>query len=338
MLISLYRDGHSVKAVILTGYGSPDLFALQDVAKPVPRDNEVLVQVHAVSINSWDWEILVAKPFVNRLMAGLFKPGRIKILGCDIAGTIEQVGSKVKQFQPGDAVFGDISHCHWGGFAEYVCVPEHKNALTLKPDSMTFAQAAAIPQAGVLALQGLRKGNIDSAQQVLINGASGGVGSFAVPIAKSYGAEVTGVCSTKKIDFVQSLGADHVIDYTQQDFTVERERYDLILDVQGHRSIFDYKRALRPNGRYIMVGGASKLVNQLFWLGPWLSLLGNRKLSLLLHKPNARDIDILKTLFEQGILQPVIDKTFPLSETAQAMRYYGERHARGKVVITVMEL
>ena len=238
-----------MKAIVLTRYGSPDFFELREVAKPAPKDHEALIKVHAASVNSWDWEILIAKPFVNRLMVGLLKPTKIKVLGCDVAGIIEQVGRHVKQFQPGDAVFGDISRCGWGGFAEYVCVAENKNALTRKPTNMTFEQAAAIPQAAVLALQGLRKGQIDKAQRVLINGASGGVGSFAVPIAKSFGADVTGVCSTQKMDFVRSLGADHVIDYTQEDFTKNRQQYDLILDVQGHHSIFDYRRALTTNGR-----------------------------------------------------------------------------------------
>lgn len=324
-----------MKAIVLTRYGSPDYFERQEVAKPTPKDNEVLIRVHAVSINSWDWEILIAKPFVNRMMAGLVKPSKIKILGCDIAGRIEEVGRNVTKFKIGDGVFGDISHCHWGGFAEYVCVPENKNALTLKPENMTFEQAAAIPQAAVLALQGLRKGNIEQAQKVLINGASGGVGSFAIPMAKSFGAEVTGVCSTRKLDFVKSLGSDHVIDYTQADFTSNGQQYDLILDVQGHHSIFDYKRVLTATGRYVMVGGSSKLVNQLFLLGPVLSMTSRKKLTLLLHKPDAKDLDHIKSLIEAGKLQPVIDKTFPLNETAEAMRYYGAGCARGKVVITV---
>lgn len=324
-----------MKAIVLTKYGSPDFFELQEVAIPSPKDNEVLIRIHAVSINSWDWEILIAKPFINRFMVGLFKPSRIKILGCDISGTIEEVGCQVTQFQPGDEVFGDISHCHWGGFAEYVCVPVNKNALTLKSANLSFEQAAAIPQAGVLALQGLRKGKIDSAQKVLINGASGGVGSFAVPMAKSYGAEVTGVCSTDKTDFVRSLGADHVIDYSKEDFTRNNDQYDLILDVKGYHSIFDYKRKLNANGSYVMVGGSSKIVNQLFLLGPWLSLTGNRKLSLLIHKPNATDIDVIKTLIDTGKIKPIIDRTFPLSDTADAIRYYAEGHVKGKVVITV---
>lgn len=324
-----------MQASILTNYGSADFFVLQDVAKPTPKDNEVLIDVHASSINSWDWEILQGKPFVNRIMVGLRKPTRIKILGCDIAGRIEAVGRNVTQFQAGDEVFGDISHCGWGGFAEYVCVPSNKNALASKPGSLTFEQAAAIPQAAVLALQGLRKGRIDQAKKLLINGASGGVGSFAIPLAKSFGAEVTGVCRTQKMVFVRSLGADHVVDYTQDDFTLNVRRYDLILDVQGHHSIYDYRRALSLKGRYVMVGGASKLLNQLFFLGPWISFVSGKKFGLLLHKPNAGDLATLTTLYEAGTICSHIDKCYPLAEVTEAVRYYEAGHVKGKVVITI---
>jgi NADPH:quinone reductase-like Zn-dependent oxidoreductase len=230
-----------MKALTFHKYGSHEALNLEEVEKPTPKDNEVLVKVKAASINSWDWELLQGKPFVNRMMFGLLKPKKINILGCDIAGRIEAVGKKVKQFKLGDEVFGDLSAGGWGGYAEYVCSRE--NELTLKPVSMTFEQAAAVPQAGLLALQGLRKGQlqlnktnqeqINPAQKVLINGASGGSGTFAVQIAKSFGAEVTGVCSTKKMDFVRSLGADHVIDYAREDFTKNGQQYDLILDAQA---------------------------------------------------------------------------------------------------------
>lgn len=333
-----------MKACVLTSYGSPNYLELRDESKPLPQDDEVLIKVQAVSINSWDWEILNGKPLINRMLAGWRKPTKIKILGCDIAGRVEAVGKNVTQFQPGDEVFGDISRCGWGGFAEYVCASE--NAVVLKPASMTFEQAAAVPQAGLLALQGLQKGNIQPeqinqgqispGQKVLINGASGGVGSFAVQMAKSYRAEVTGVCRTSKMDFVRTLGADHIIDYTQQDFARYGQQYDLILDEQGHHSIFDYKRVLSSNGRYVMVGGSSKLVNQLFLLGPWISLIYGKKMGLLLHKPNANDLD-METLFESGKVTPVIDKHYPLSETAEAMRYFGEGHVKGKVVINIVE-
>lgn len=322
-----------MKAVVFEKYGPPDVLEPREVEKPAPKDNEVLIEMHAASVNSWDWDLLRGTPLVNRLLAGLLKPRRIKILGCDIAGRVEAVGKKVKQFHPGDEVFGDISRGGWGGFAEYVCARE--NALARKPASMTFEEAAAVPQAAVLALQGLRKGKIQQGQTVLINGASGGVGSFAVPMAKSFGAEVTGVCSTKKLDFVRLLGADHVIDYTQEDFTKNGRRYDLILDVRGYHSIFDYKRALNPKGRYVMVGGASSLVNQLLFVGPWILMSSGKKMSLLLHKPNVNDLDYVKTLVEAGKVVPVVDKCFPLSQTAEAFRYFGGGKAKGKVVITM---
>ena len=326
-----------MKASVLTNYGSANFFELQEVAKPTPKDNEVLIKNYASSVNSWDWEILMGRPFVNRLMVGLRKPTRIKILGCDIAGRIEAVGRNVKQLQPGDEVFGDISHCGWGGFAEYVCVPANANALALKPASMTFAQSAAVPQAAVLALQGLRQGKIERARKVLINGASGGVGSFAVPMAKSYDAEVTGVDSQGKLEFLRSLGADHVIDYQQQDFTRNGQQYDLILDVQAHHSIIDYKRALSANGIFVMAGGSSALASQLLLLGPLMSMMGSQKLGLLMHKPDANDLDIMKTLIEAGKTEPVIDKSYPLSEVAEAVRYYEVGGFKGKIVITIRE-
>ncbi len=326
-----------MKASVLTNYGSPDFFDLQEVAKPVPKDNEVLIKIYASSINSWDWEILIGKPFVNHLMAGLRKPSRIKILGCDIAGLIEVVGKNVKQFKTGDEVYGDLSHCGWSGFAQYVCVPANKNVLAIKPTSLSFEETAAVPQAAVLALQGLRKGNIKKAHKVLINGASGGVGSFAVPMAKFYGAEVTGVCRSSKMDFVSSLGADHVIDYTREDFIRNGQQYDLILDVQAHHSIFDYKRALSAKGYFVMVGGASSLVNQLFLLGSWISLISGKKMGLLLHKPAAKDLEIMKTFFKAGTVTPVIDRRYPLSKVAEAFRFYGQGHVKGKIVITMVE-
>lgn len=322
-----------MKAVVLKKYGTPDFFELIEVKKPVPKDNKVSIKVHAVSINSWDWEILIAKPFVNRVMVGLLKPTRIKILGCDIAGQIEAVGSNVKQFQPGDAVFGDLSRSGWGGFAEYVCANE--NALTRKPANMTFEQAAAVPQAGLLALQGLQyKSSIQSGQRVLINGASGGVGTFAVQIAKAFGAEVTGVCSTGKMDSVLALGADHVIDYTQEDFTRNGQCYDRILDVKGFHSIFDYKRALKPGGIYVMAGGCSSLINQVMFLGPLISLTSYKKMGLLLHKAN-KGLNELIELIESEKVSPVIDKRFTLNEVPEAMQYFGEGRARGKVVVTI---
>ncbi len=325
-----------MKASVLTRYGSPDYFELKEVEKPIPKDNEVLVKIYSASVNSWDWEILIARPFVNRLMVGLLKPTKIKILGCDIAGRVEAVGKNVKLLKSGDEVFGDLSGSGWGGFTEYVCAPE--DALALKPASLTFEQAAAVPQAALLALQGLRKGKIkqghtQSAQKILINGAGGGVGSFAIQIAKTFGADVTGVDSTEKMDMMRSIGADHVIDYTQQDFTKNGQHYDLILDVMAHHSIFDYKRALNPNGIYVMVGGATAIVNQLLFLGPWITMFGNKKMSLLFHKPN-KGLDFMKELLDTGKVIPVIDRRYSLADVAEALRYFGEGHVKGKIVIT----
>jgi len=321
-----------MKAIVYERYGSPDVLELKEVEKPVPKDNEILIKVYAASVNDWDWGLLRGKPFVNRLLFGLLKP-KIKILGVDIAGQVEAVGRNVKKFQPGDEVFGDISGCGWGGFAEYVCALE--NALSLKPASITFEEAAAVPQAAVLALQGLRdKRQIQPGQKVLINGAGGGAGTFAVQIAKSFGAEVTGVDSTSKLDMMRSIGADQVIDYTREDFTKNGQRYDLILDFAAYHSIFDYKRALSPKGIYVMVGGSSARIFQVMFLGPWISMTGSKKMGILMHKPN-KDLAFMKELFEAGKVVPIIDRRYPLNETAEALRYFGEGHARGKVVITM---
>ena len=321
-----------MKAIVFTKYGPPDVLQLKEVEKPTPKDDEVLVKVHAASVNSYDWELL-SGTFFSRLFFGLLKP-KIKILGVDIAGRVEAVGRNVKQFQPSDEVFGDISACGWGGFAEYVCASE--NALALKSASMTFEQVAAVPQATVLALQGLRdKGQIQPGQKVLINGGGGGVGTFAVQIAKSFGADVTGVDSTKKLDMMRSIGADLVIDYTQEDFTKNGQRYDLILNVAAYGSIFDYRRALSPKGIYVMTGGSVARIFQTGLLGPWISMTGSKKMGSLMHKPNNRDLVFMNELLEAGKITPVIDRRYPLSEVAEALRYFGEGHAQGKVVITV---
>lgn len=321
-----------MKAMTYEKYGSPDVLQLTELATPSPKDNEVLVKIQAASVNSWDWDLLRGIPFLNRL-GGLFTP-RNKILGCDIAGYVEAVGRNVKEFKPGDEVFGDLSGCGFGGFAEYVCASE--DALILKSAGMTFEQAAAIPQAGALALQGLRdKGKIQKGQKVLINGAGGGVGTFAVQIAKWYGAEVTGVDSTGKLDMLSSLGADNVIDHTQEDFTKKGRLFDLVLDVVTYRSIFDYRRVLGPNGIYVMLGGGSwSRVYQTVLLGPIISLTGSRKMRLLILKPN-KDLAVMKQLFETGKVKPVIDKCYPLNEVSEAFRYFGKGQAKGKVVITV---
>ncbi len=322
-----------MKGVVYTRYGPPDVLALREVEKPAPKDNEVLIKVHAASINSWDWDMLTGRPFEYRLVSGLLRPTKTKILGCDIAGRIETVGRNIKQFHPHDDVFGDLCEGSWGGFAEYVCARE--NELALKPAGMTYEEAAATPQAGLLALQGLcDKREIKPQQRILINGAGGGVGTFAIQMAKSLGADVTGVDSTGKLDMMRSLGADHVIDFTQEDFTKNGRCYDLILDVKTDRSIFDYRRALNSGGIYVTVGGQSARILQLVFLGSLISMTGSKKLTLIMHKPN-KDLNILNELFESGKVKPVIDRCFPLSETAEAFQYFGEGHFKGKVVITV---
>ena len=289
-----------------------------------------MIKIHAASVNSWDWDLLRGKPFLNRL-GGLLKP-KYKILGADIAGRVEAIGREVNHISVGDEVFGDISWCGWGGFAEYVCV--NAEALTLKPASMTFEEAAAIPQAGVLALQGLRDiGQIHEAKKVLINGAGGGVGTFALQIAKLYGAEVTCVDSKKKLDTLKSIGADHVIDYTEEDFAQKGQFYDLILDVVGTRSIFDYKRVLNPKGRYVMIGGSTSRILQLLILGPMIYKTESKKMAILIHKPNKNDQNFLKELFVAGKLVPIIDRRYSLHQVEEAILHLGEGNVKGKVVV-----
>jgi len=334
-----------MKAIVYTKYGPPDVLHLQEVEKPTPKEDEALVKIHATSINAADLEILRGN--WSARFGGPLKPIH-KILGSDIAGRIEAVGRNVKQFQPGDAIWGDLSFpLDFGAFAEYVCVPE--KALRLKPARMTFEEAAAIPSAGANALQNLRgvgssspsfllsdKGEIQPGQKVLINGAGGGVGTFAVQIAKSLGAEVTGVDSPYKLDMLRSIGADHVIDYTREDFTKSGQRYDFIFDVVASRSIFDYKRALSREGIFVMVGGSGAAILQAFLLGPLISMTGSKKVGIVMWKPNNQeDLAILQELFEVGKVVPVIDRSYPLSEVPEALRYLEAGHAKGKVVITV---
>jgi NADPH:quinone reductase-like Zn-dependent oxidoreductase len=322
-----------MKAILYTEYGSPEVLELKETAKPIPRDDEVLVKVHAASVNSGDLHLLRAEPFLTRLYSGLLKP-KFNILGADIAGQVEEVGKNVKQFKPGDEVFGDISTCTWGGFAEYVCARE--NALALKPANISFEEAASVPMAAVTALQGLRgKGNIQSGQKVLINGASGGVGTFAVQIAKSFGAEVTAVCSTGNKDMAHSIGADHVIDYTHEDFTQNGHRYDLIIAANGYHPISDYRRVLNPMGTYVMTGGSMNQLSQAMFQGPWISMTGKQKMGNLLAKPNHEDLVFMKGLLESRKVKPVIDRSYPLAEVPQALQYLEEGHAKGKVVIKV---
>lgn len=320
-----------MKTVVYTKYGPPDVLQIKELPKPTPTDDEVLIKIEAVSVNRSDWETLIGKPLYARI-GGLLRP-RLHILGSDIAGRVEAVGSNVKRLQPGDEVFGDILG-RMGGFAEYVCVRER--VLALKPAGMTFEEASTIPQAAVIALQGIRdKGQVQPGQKVLINGAGGGTGTFAVQLAKLYGAEVTGVDNTGKLDFMRSLGADHVIDYTREDFTKNGKQYDLILDVIAHRSVFAYKRALRPNGSYYAAGGSVATAFQILLLGPWIRRITGKKIRYLIVQPNLKDMAHMTELCEAGKVVPVIARRYPLSEVPEALRYLGEGRARGKVVITV---
>jgi len=316
----------AMKAIVYHVYGSPDVLALAEIAKPVVKEDHVLIKVCAASVNPHDWHFLTGTPYLARLMAGPLKP-KHKVLGVDVAGRVEAVGANVTQLQPGDAVLGSDDH---GGFAEYASVPAAQVAL--KPASMSFEQAAAIPLAGLTALQGLRDhGRLEPGQRVLINGASGGVGSFAVQIAKAWGAQVTGVCSTRNLDLVRSLGADAVIDYTQEDFAQTGVRYDLIFDAARKRSFADCKRALGPGGIYVTTEVSPTLLLQ----AGWVSLTGSQKMVSMLTRPNQEDLLVINELFEAGKVVPVIDRRYPLSEVPEAIRHIGAGHARGKVVITV---
>jgi NADPH:quinone reductase-like Zn-dependent oxidoreductase len=322
-----------MKAIVCPKYGSPDVLELREVEKPTPGDGEVLLKVHAAALNAADWHIMRADPFLVRLAFGFRKP-KYSILGADVAGRVEAVGKNVTQFKPGDEVFGDLFESGLGAYAEYACARE--NGLVLKPSNVTFEQAAAIPLAAVTALQALRDGGkIKSGQKVLINGASGGVGIFAVQIAKWFGADVTAVCSTRNLDMVRALGADKVIDYKKEDFTQGRERYDLIVAVNGYHPISAYKRALNPSGIYVMIGGSGTQMWEAMLLGPWISMTGNKKMGNMLAKPRQKDLLFLKELLEAGKLKPVIDRSYTLSEVPDAIRYLEGEHAKGKIVITV---
>jgi NADPH:quinone reductase-like Zn-dependent oxidoreductase len=322
-----------LKAVVYNNYGSPDVLKFKDVKTPTPNDNEVLVKIKATSINSWDWDLLTGIPYEYRFLSGLLKPKKNNILGCDIAGCIESVGKNVTKLKLGDEVFGDLSDGGWGGFAEYVCADE--NELALKPANISFAEAAASLQAGLLALQAFqKKTDLKLGDRILINGACGGVGTFAIQIARTLGVEITAVDCTKKLEMMTSLGADHVIDYTKEDFTKNGERYDLILDVKTDRSIFDYKRVLTSNGVYVTVGGKTSRLLQLAVLGPLIKKKENKLLTLIIYKPN-KDINKLCSFIEAGKVKPVIDKCFQLSETADAFRYFGQGHFKGKVVVVL---
>ncbi len=319
-----------MKAIIYTEYGPPEVLQLKEVEKPAPKDNEVLIRVHAASVNAGDWHLLRGKPFLVRLMGyGFLKPKR-QILGWDAAGRVEAIGGKVTQFQPGDEVFGFCK----GAFAEFVCTSEEN--MVPKPVNLTFEEAAAVPVAALTALQGLCEGGkLHPGQKVAINGASGGVGTFAVQIAKSFGAEVTAVTSTGNVEQAWSLGADFVIDYTKEDFTKNGRQYDRILAANGYHPISAYSRAVAAGGIYVMTGGSTAQMFQTTLFGPWNSMTGKRKMGGVMTKPNKKDLLLLKELLEAGKIKPVIDRRYPLSGVSEAIRYVEAGHARGKVVITM---
>jgi NADPH:quinone reductase-like Zn-dependent oxidoreductase len=320
-----------MKAVVYTRYGSPDVLRFMDVEKPAPKDNQVLVKVRAVSLNRSDWEALRGKPAYARI-TGPFRP-RHHILGSDIAGRVEAAGRTATNFQPGDDVFADILG-YMGGFAEYVCVPER--ALAPMPAGMTYEEAAALPQAGAIALQGIwDKGQIQPGQKVLINGAGGGSGMYAVQLAKLRGAEVTGVDNAEKLEFIRSLGADHVIDYTRADFARNGRSYELILDLAAHRSVLAYKGSLVPGGRYLYVGGSAATLLQVLLIGPLLGRAEGKKLRLLAVRSGAQRLAPLVGLCQAGKIATVIDRRYRLSEVPEALRYLGEGHAKGKLVAIV---
>jgi NADPH:quinone reductase-like Zn-dependent oxidoreductase len=320
-----------MKAVVYTRYGSPDVFRFTDVERPAPKDNELLVKVHAVSLNASDWEVLRGKPLYARVM-GPFRPRR-HVLGSDIAGRVEAAGRSTTKFQPGDEVFADLLGS-MGGFAEYACVPE--SALARMPAGMSYEEAAALPQAGAIALQGIRdNGQVQPGQKVLINGAGGGSGSYAVQLAKLHGAEVTGVDNAEKLGFMRSLGADHVIDYTRADFTRNGRTYDLILDLAAHRSALAYRGSLVPGGRYLYVGGSVATLLQVLLVGPLLGRAEGKELRLLVVRLGARHLAPMVALCQAGMIATVIDRRYRLSEVPEALRYLGEGHAKGKVVVIV---
>lgn len=318
-----------MKAIVYHEYGSPDVLRMEDVAKPIPGDRDVLVKVHALSINAWDWDMLTGKPYEYRVFSGLLRPKNTMIHGCDIAGRVDGIGKDVKQFQVGDAVFGDLSEGGWGAFAEYTCAPE--DSLSLKPPKMTFEEAACLSHGGNLAVQGLIDvGQIKPGQRVLINGGGGSTGTLAIQIAKLFDVEITAVDHTEKLGLMQRLGAVHVIDYTAEDFTRNGRQYDLIFDVKTKRSIFSYQRALNPGGTYVTVGGKTSRILQLLLLR---KLSAKYKMHLVGYEAN-KDVNYLVELFEAGRLRLAIDTCFPFEETANAFRYYGEGRFRGKVVVT----
>lgn len=322
-----------MKAVLYDRYGGPEVLHLAEIDKPAPQDDEVLIKVHATGLNAADWRLMRADPFVVRAMNGLLRP-KNQILGADVAGVVEAVGPQVTQFQPGDAVYGELSVTAGGGLAEYVCASE--KCLAVKPANLSFAQAAAVPMAGLTALQGLRDvGKIQRGQTVLIHGASGGVGTFAVQLARHFGAEVTAVCSTGKMEMARALGATHIIDYTQKDFARQGKQYDLIFVANGKRPPSDYVESLTPTGTFVIAGGTLTHLMQTMLLGPLKSRPDGRQFKSFTATAEQADLRHLAGLLESGAIAPVIERTYPLAETAEAMRHLDAGHAGGKIVVVV---
>lgn len=330
------RDGAAgprMKAIVGRRYGGPNVLRMEVVETPAPKAGEVRIRVRAASVNAADWRVLRADPFFIRPMTGLLRP-KFEIPGADVAGTVEAVGDQVENLRPGDEVFGDLSSNGWGALAEYVCAPEHR--WVRKPSNVSFEAAAATPMAGVTALHAVRnEGRVQPGQEVLVHGASGGVGSFAVQLAKHFGAEVTGVCGPSKVEMVHSIGADHVVDYAREDVTRSTRHYDVIVDAAAYRSIFDYRRVLKFDGRYVLVGGGLSSLFQAMVLGPWVSRFSKKKMSSVLSMPNQEDLQLLAGLLESGEVVPYIDRRFALDEAPAAFRHVEGRKVRGKVVVTV---
>lgn len=319
-----------MRAAVYTKYGSPDVLEVIEIEKPVPKKNEVLVKILATSIQFADWRFVLGKPFIIRLMgSGLFRP-KHKVMGSDIAGIVEKVGKEATKFKIGDEIFGDISDYGWGGFAQYVCVPE--DAICLKPDNISFEMASAVPQSAEVALQGIRDaGKIQSEQKVLIIGASGGIGTFAIQICKFFDAIVTGVCSTENVKMVYSIGADRVIDYKKEDFTKLKGEFDIVFDIIAKNPVPDYLRVLKEGGIY--VAGALNLNS--YFKGRRIAKKEKKTIKALVAKTKIEDLELLKKLIEEGSITPIVDKCFPLEEIANAIKYYSERHAKGKIVIKI---
>ncbi|MBD8069894.1 NAD(P)-dependent alcohol dehydrogenase [Bacillus sp. PS06] len=322
-----------MKALISEKYGTPDTLKLDEVAKPRPEANQVLVKVHASSINYGNIALLTGQPFPVRLAFGLRKP-KYRIPGGDMAGVVEAVGINVTKFRVGDKVYGDLSSSGWGAFAEYVVVDE--TALAIMPSNLLFTEAAGVPMAAITALQAIRNvGKVRAGQQILIHGGSGGVGTFAVQLAKAMGAHVTAVVSSRNVDLVKSLGADRVIDYQKEDFVNDGEAFDVIFGVNGAQSIFTYKRKLKKNGVFIHVGGETSQFYQILFMGPLVSIFGKKKFITFMQKANQRDLEFMKSLIEEGKVKTVVDRSYSLNEIPEAMRYFEEGHAQGKVIITM---